>query len=662
MKYAEIVVSNRHFDDAFSYRIPEDMVDRLQRGCRVLVPFGTSNKNIEGYVVGFTDKPGIDEAKIKDIIRPMDDYPLLNDEMLQLAFWMKEKYYTSLYNCINCIAPAVVKPKIKPLPKNMSVAKAADYELTSQQREAIDRIICIYEDGSLKPVLLHGVTGSGKTEVYMSVISYVLKQGKQAIVLVPEISLTPQIISRFMSRFGDTAGVTHSRMSYGERYEQWRMAKKGEISIMIGPRSAVFTPFDNLGIIIIDEEQEHTYKSEISPKYSTSEVALRRCGMLVLGSATPSVNTYYEAAAGNMELIELTERVNRRMPDVHIADMRMELAEANTSVFAKGLKERIERSLIKKEQIILFLNRRGHSTFVSCRKCGHVMGCGQCNVNYTYHLNVDRLICHYCGKGEKNPDICPICGSKYIKYFGLGTQKLENEVKKEFPDAKLLRMDMDTTSKKNSHAKLIAEFASGGADILIGTQMIAKGLDFPNVSTVGIIAADISLNQGDFRSAEITYQLLTQVSGRAGRADVKGEVYIQTYNPEHYSIIYAQNSNYAEFYKHEILLRERMSYPPFSHIFNVLFISESEKNIIISLNKLLGLMRRFNKKGMFEMLGPAPAVISKIKNKYRWKLLVKCEEEEKLRLFVMYCIGKLKDYEDLTGITMNLAMDPMILD
>lgn len=546
-----------------------------------------------------------------------------------------------------------------------SVKRSAPFNPTDEQKVAIEFAKNKLYSEDKKPILIHGVTGSGKTEIYLQIIEEVLQNGKQAIVLVPEISLTPQTVNRFMQRFGKRVSVTHSRLSVAERFDQWKKAREGEISIMIGPRSAIFTPFSNLGLIIIDEEHEHTYKSETTPKYDAREVACelgRLCDALVVfGSATPDINSYYKTQIGEYDLVTIKNRVNNSFPEVNVVDMREELENGNKSIFSYDLLNAIEDNLLNGRQTILFLNRRGHSTFVSCRKCGYVMECQDCNVNYTYHISTNKLICHYCGKVAENPSKCPRCGSAYIKYFGAGTQKVEQETKKMFPEARVLRMDMDTTSGKNGHENIIKKFASGEADILIGTQMIAKGLDFPNVSVVGVIAADISLNAGDFKCAENTFQMLTQVSGRAGRAKVKGKVFIQTYNPEHYSIQFAKDNDYISFYNHEIEIRNQMTYPPFSNIFFIMFTSDNEKKVIVALNKLLDIMIKFNKNNQFDHIGPSPASISKIKNQYRWKIIVKGVIEKNLKNYVLYCLDRLRESHDLTGINVNITLNPMFI-
>lgn len=738
MKYAEVIVaiSNKNVDRIFHYKIPIEIKDKLIIGMRVVIPFGMGNKKSEGFVIGFSDNADVPDKKIKEILYIKDKYPLFDSVFVKLAFWMKEKYYSTLADCLKCIVPKVTAEKsiscfyinydnpdintliekyvkrgnqqskvieflqfyngtslnelkimlgvgdstIKTLEKNNVIVRhkkeslrntvniddavrTEPLNLTEEQNYAVNYLKGMLLSENKKTVLINGVTGSGKTEIYLQIIDEVIKNGKQAVVLVPEISLTPQTVQRFISRFGDKATVTHSRLSDGERFDQWKKALNGEISIMIGPRSALFTPFKNLGIIIIDEEHESTYKSEITPKYDSREVAEKISSLtgalVVLGSATPSVESFYYSQIGKYELITLKNRVNNSFPDVEIVDMREELADGNRSIFSRQLLNQLSKNIETNMQTILFLNRRGYSNFVSCRSCGYVMSCDDCNVNFTYHIDSDNLICHYCGKTQSNPAVCPQCGSQYIRYFGVGTQKIEEEVQKLFPVARVIRMDTDTTKKKNSHETILKKFAEGGADILIGTQMIAKGLDFPNVTLVGVIAADISINNGDYRSAETTFQLLTQVSGRAGRARDKGRVFIQTYNPTHYSIVFASQNNYNEFYEHEIALRKEMLYPPFSNIFFIMFTGEDERKVISKLYKLLDIMFFYNsKKKQFELLGPAPAFISKIKKNYRWRVIVKGIDENKLKNFVIYCIDKLKEKEEITGININITMNP----
>ncbi|MDR1914540.1 MAG: primosomal protein N' [Clostridiales bacterium] len=669
--FAEVTVSVSHkkLDKTFHYIVPEGLRQDLKTGMRVLVPFGTGNKHIQAYVTSLSQVAPARGIKFKSILSVCDDKPMFSDEALSLAAWMKEKYYATMSECLKCIMPAGADLRTNRRKKSDKTPKIPPASnpprLTSDQSRALGFILERI-DAPKRPILLSGVTGSGKTEVYLQVIETVLSRGKQAIVLVPEISLTPQTLNTFLQRFRELVTVTHSRLSKGERLEQWKKARDGQSSIMIGPRSAVFTPFPNLGVIIIDEEHEHTYKSEITPKYSAKEVAEERARltgtMLILGSATPSVSAFYRASMGELDLCVMRERVNHRPPDVNIVDMRNELALGNSSIFSKALLAAIMESLAANKQIILFLNRRGHSTFISCRRCGHVLRCDRCSVNYTFHAASENLMCHYCGKTVENPKLCPACGSRFVKYFGLGTQKVEEETRKLFPGVGILRMDLDTTRGKDGHEKILDIFRSGEASILIGTQMIAKGLDFPNVTVVGVMSADLSLNNGDFRAGETTFQLLTQVAGRAGRADFPGRVFIQTYTPEHYSLIYAKEQNYDLFYEHEITLRKQMNYPPFCHVFSVMFTCEQEKALIAALFNLVSVMRAFNRHGLFEILGPAPAQISKIHNRYRWKVLIKAQDETKLKNFALYCVDRLREHEDLSSFIIHLTMDPMVIE
>lgn len=537
----------------------------------------------------------------------------------------------------------------------------APFELSDEQTQAMDRLYTTLEKkpSGRAPVLIQGVTGSGKTELYIRTIQRVLEMGKQALVLVPEISLTPQTISAFTQRFGGVVTATHSRLSLGERYDQWKKARDGQVSVVIGPRSAIFTPFDNLGVIIIDEEHEHTYKSGTSPKYSTHAVAEHLAkltgAMVVMGSATPRLETFYKAQNGDYELITLNNRINNLQLTPRVVDMRAELAQGNKSIFSQDLYNALKKTIEKGEQAILFINRRGHSTFVSCRSCGHVCQCQNCSVNYTYHMHTGKMVCHYCAATAQNPKNCPTCGSVYIKYFGVGTQKIEEYLADEFPGVKTLRMDMDTTSKKNAHNNIIEQFANGQAQILIGTQMIAKGLNFPSVSLVGIVAADIALNTGEYAAAETAYQLITQVAGRAGRGAKVGEVIIQTYNPDHYAIEYAVQDNYIDFYDHEITIRKQMNYPPYTSVFEVMMVGTDEKRLIKTLHVLVAIMKQANRKGLCEVFGPAPCYVVKIKQNYRWKLLVKCADEDILSQYVHYCLDKLKKVEDMDGIRVGLT-------
>lgn len=455
--------------------------------------------------------------------------------------------------------------------------------LTSAQQHALDTICGGIEQGG-GVFLLHGVTGSGKTEVYMSAISRAIEDGGSAIVLVPEISLTPQTVNRFRSRFGDNVAVLHSRLSSGERYDEWRRIRLGYVKVVVGARSALFAPTENLRAVIIDEEHEPSYQSEITPRYNSVEAAVKRCALtgatLVLGSATPSLFDYYRAKRGRFTLIEMPERIsNIPMPRVEIADMRAEFMNGNTSIFSNALYDALNKCLKNGEQAILFVNRRGYSTFVSCRGCGYVFSCGECDVSMTYHKSENLLKCHYCGRSEPLGDVCPQCGKPYIKYFGIGTQQVEEQFAKYFPGYKSLRMDMDTTSVKNAHENILGAFERHEADVLIGTQMVAKGLDIPNVTLVGVIAADAMLHIPDFRSCERTFQLVTQVAGRAGRKEKQGTVIVQTYSPGHPAIQFASEHDYKGFYEYEIAQRRAALFPPYSIFIRALFCSSDEQSL-----------------------------------------------------------------------------------
>ena len=508
--------------------------------------------------------------------------------------------------------------------------------LNENQTQVVDRITEDMDSGHPKTYLLKGVTGSGKTEVYMELIAHVLAAGRQAIVLIPEIALTYQTVMRFYNRFGDRVSIMNSRLSQGERYDQYERAKAGEIDIMIGPRSALFTPFERLGLIIIDEEHENSYKSETSPRYHAREVAIERARInhaaVVLGSATPSIDSYYMAQTGRYQLLEMTQRVkNQALPTCEVVDLRQELRDGNRSILSKRLQELMEERLEKKQQTMLFLNRRGVSGFISCRACGYVVKCPHCDVSLSQHAG-GRMVCHYCGYEERQPKVCPSCGSKYLGGFKAGTQKIEMLVKQRFPQARVLRMDFDTTRTKDSYEKILQAFASQEADILIGTQMIVKGHDFPNVTLVGVLAADMSLHVADYHAAERTFQLLTQAVGRAGRGQLPGQAVIQTYDPEHFAIQTAKAQDYESFYQHEIAYRKMMHYPP---IWNMLLVHCMGKNEQITqqtaqlmADKLQSAIKRSNRPVL--LVGPADATIAKVNDIYRKVLYMKAADYQTL--------------------------------
>lgn len=510
--------------------------------------------------------------------------------------------------------------------------------LNDEQQFAAESFITDYDSGERGTYLLHGITGSGKTEVYMELMEHVLGQGKQVILLIPEIALTYQTVMRFYKRFGDEVSFINSRLSQGERYDQWERAMKGEISIMIGPRSALFTPFKNTGLIIIDEEHEGAYKSETSPRYHAREVAEQRarlCGAsLFLGSATPSLEAYTRAQSGEYKLLTLKKRAVKdgQLATAEIADLREELKSGNKSMFSRRLQELIKDRLEKKEQIMLFINRRGYANFVSCRSCGKAVKCPHCDVSLTLHKN-GQLVCHYCGYNLPLMKKCPSCGSPYIANFGVGTQKLETMTRSLFPEARILRMDADTTSKKGSHEEILAAFGEGEADILIGTQMIVKGHDFSAVTLVGIMAADLSLNTPDYRCGERTFELLTQAAGRAGRGSRPGNVVIQTYNPEHYSISTAVEQNYEAFYKQEMMYRRMMNYPPVCRMETILFASASEAVLNYCTSQCAKKAEDLLDHHV-QMIGPVNAPVYKVNDIYRKILYIKsinCDILDRIR-------------------------------
>ena len=513
--------------------------------------------------------------------------------------------------------------------------KSNKLQLTEQQSQALKKVEYVIDNQEYKQFLLYGVTGSGKTEIYLQLIDKVLKIGKNAIVLVPEISLTPQMLDRFISRFGkEEIAVLHSKLSIGERYDEWNRIKEGKAKIVIGARSAIFAPIENIGVIIIDEEHDASYKSETNPRYNAKEIAMiiarENRAPLVLGSATPDIITFYntkrkdENGENKTNLLQLTKRANNSaLPKVEIIDLKQELANGNRSMLSMELYTSIEENLKKKRQTILFLNRRGYSTFIMCRNCGYTVKCPHCNISMTYHSYEKKLKCHYCGYEENLIKICPECHSDKIRYFGTGTQRLESEVHKQFPEASTIRMDIDTVTKKDSYQKILDKFKNENIDILIGTQMVVKGHHFPNVTLVGVIAADGSLNIDDYRASERTFQILTQVAGRAGRENLPGKVIIQTYNPNNFSIICAQKQNYNMFYETEIELRKQLKYPPFCDIILIGFNSGKEEEIKrVSLFMYNELNSKLNK-NEFKIFKPMPCPIDKIQNRYRWRIIIK---------------------------------------
>ena len=681
-------------DRPFTYKVPEEFNNEIKIGQIVKVPFGKGNKTSEGFILNLKNDdnikfktkniaailvkdPVIDEDDInlieflreKTLCKYIDAFRLLIPVGIMKGAKAKKKKVIVLKNedLSNIKNPDGYKKNVEFFKTNSGkytkselinehsisqykLNKLIENEVLSIEEESVFRyndrvynkdsaktltieqenIIREYINSDDKMFLLKGVTGSGKTEVYMKLVERVLLEGKSAIILVPEIALTPQMIERFKGRFGVNVALFHSKLSDGERFDEWFRVKEGKAKVIVGARSAIFLPAKNLGLIIIDEEHENTYKSEQNPKYQTKEVAeylseLKGC-KVILGSATPSIETYYRALTGEMKLLELNSRVdNKPMPPMKVIDMRNELKGGNKSLFSRELFIAIQERLKRKEQIILFLNRRGFSTFVSCRSCGYVFKCDECDISMTYHKN-GLLICHYCGKTKREPRECPKCHSKYVKFFGAGTQRVEEEVKKYFNNAGILRMDVDTTRDKHSYERIYNTFKNGEADILIGTQMVSKGLDFKNVTLVGILAADMSINIPDYRAAERTFQIITQVAGRAGRGDKQGEVLIQTYTPQHYSLQYAVNYDYEGFYEKEFTVRAMMKYPPFGKLLLINGTSKKEELLKNFMHKITMMIKPLVENCLdIEILGPIPCMISKVKENYRWQIVIKGE-------------------------------------
>lgn len=639
MKYANLVIDNKsdQTDQLYTYGVKDD----AKIGSKVYVPFARSRNLREAYVVETDGHSGDGLGKRLRYIEKVDDDVSLSEEMIRTALWMKKRYICRLIDAVNCFTPVGEKAR-RGQRKNPFAEEKGEpssvKELTLQQAQILQRIGEAAKAKKHRRFLLHGVTGSGKTEIYIRAAQQVLEQGRNVIVLVPEIALTGQIIDRFIGRFGSgKVAVLHSKLSLGERYDQWKKVRDGcdgDGQIVIGARSAVFAPLENIGLIVIDEEHETTYKSDHTPKYDTIEVALKRVqdkdnnGILLLGSATPSVVSYQRAQEGIYELLELTERYNKVvLPEISIVDMREELKRGNRSIISSELCSKMKDTLEAGRQVILFLNRRGYSTFVSCRECGYVARCPGCGLSLTYHKAGGQAVCHYCGYHEPAPNKCPECGSKYIRYFGSGTEKLEEAVSDLFPEYAAERLDLDTVKRKGELTRKLKAFRSGKTQILIGTQIIAKGLDFRNIGLSGIVSADVSLNIPDFRSPERTFQLITQAAGRAGRGDSQGRVVIQTYSPEHYAVAFASQHDYKGFFETEKQLRAYMGYPPYSDLFQIVFTAKREdaaKDGAESwYERIRGRMAREDQEMVFP---PQQAYLGKIKDIYRYSMLIKCPQ------------------------------------
>ncbi len=655
----------------FHYSIPERLSKDAAVGKRVRVPF--QNRIEIGYIVGFAEKSEI--VEVKEVLELIDSEPIVNAEVLSLTKWIADSYFCSWGEAIAAAVPGGLKkgkadvkpgrrtrpeePRAEPVPASTNLA------LTEEQALALNEIGASIDKDEHKTFLLHGITASGKTEVYLQAIEWTLKKSRGAIVLVPEISLTPQTAERFVSRFGERVAVIHSALTASKRLSEWRKVRDGRAQIVVGARSAIFSPVKALGLIIVDEEHETSYKQDDVPRYHARDVAEARARLngcpLLLGSATPSLETYYKAKRGDYVLLELTKRIDdARLPKVKIVDMRLELAtRKRVAIFSKMLLDAIDRTVKSGNQVMIFLNRRGFSTFVNCKKCGFVLKCKRCDAVMVYHFQEKSVVCHYCNYTLTPPDICPACKSGYVRYFGLGTERVESELSHQFPGARIARMDSDTTAKRGSHERILGDFKSGAANVLVGTQMIAKGLDFPEVTLVGVVSADVSLNVPDFRASERTFNLITQVAGRAGRraGEGNGEVIVQTYVPGHYSILAASKHDYGQFYEQEIRARKELLFPPFVNLVKVMVRSRNDDRASRASAELAEQIQKVAPKSV-KLSGPAPAPVSRVRGYYRWNILLKGKVREELCVILRQALGMFKKP---SGVLIAVDVDPISL-
>lgn len=793
---AEVIVDvpTMQTDQPFTYEVPTELQTVIETGMRVEVPFGQGDRHIQGFVVGLSQGSRIDQP-LKPITRLLDLSPVVNEELLQLADYMKQTTFAFKITCLQTMLPSVMKaeyqkqivllddshqirsyfpesgvlswqeaetagllPRLKPLRsaavvevqylvKNKNKAKMIRYvqrqieptaipdivdqlrkgstrkaallhilsqeaylpvsfftengistavlnqgeaegwltfkeveayrdpfkdhdfqktsplELNTDQIKAVTAITAAVQNKQAATFLLEGITGSGKTEVYLQTIAQLLEQGKTAIMLVPEIALTPQMVERFKSRLGNAVAVLHSGLSQGEKYDEWRKIERGEAQVVVGARSAIFAPLKNIGVIIVDEEHEATYKQEEAPRYHARDLAIWRGSYhhcpVVLGSATPSLESRARAQKNVYQLLRLNQRAkaNAQLPTIDVVDMRTEFAQKQYQTFSRLLQEKIVDRLARKEQIVLLLNRRGYSSFVMCRDCGYVLPCPNCDISLTLHMDTKTMRCHYCGHEEHIPHRCPNCQADKIRYYGTGTQKVEEELHELFPEARVLRMDVDTTRKKGAHEKILTAFGEKKADILLGTQMIAKGLDFPDITLVGVLNADTALNLPDFRSSERTFQLLTQVSGRAGRAEKTGEVVIQTFNPEHYAIQLAQTQDYEDFYQKEMWVRHQSGYPPYFYTVKITCSHPEEQ---VAAQKMFAIARDLKQElsPQSVLLGPAPSAILRIKNRYYYQLIIKYKQEPQLPAMLTRLLDQ-SQIDQRKGLYVSIDQEPL---
>ena len=708
---AEVLLELEKLDKTFCYLIPKHLIKECQIGIRVLVSF--NNRTLQGFVINILNENKFD-YELKEIISLVDEKSILNEELLSLGKYISKKTLCTLTSAYQTMLPVALKAKVNnKINKKMVtyIRKVSDYTPKTIKEEAllnelnndisialankiskytVDKLLKLgvlekYEkevyridNTSLKledkrtltidqanvinkinldrftPYLLHGVTGSGKTEVYMQIINKVLSFNKQALVLVPEISLTPQLVDNFKKRFGEGIAVLHSGLSNGEKYDEWRKINNGEASIVIGARSAVFAPLSDIGVIIIDEEHSNTYKQENNPKYNAIDIAIFRSKYhncpVILGSATPSLESYTRAKTGVYELLEMKNRINKTMPKVTLVDMKHEIRN-NNKIFSNSLKTKINEKLNNNEQVIILLNRRGYTTISTCNSCGFTHKCPKCDIPLTYHMKSSRMHCHYCNYETYKLTMCPECKGRDISSYGMGTEKLEEEIKKEFENARVVRMDVDTTRSKSAHQKIIDDFKCEKYNVLIGTQMISKGLDFPKVTLVGVVNGDASLAIPDFRSGERTFQLLNQVSGRAGRGDLSGEVIIQGFNIDHYSLIFAKNNDYTSFYNEELRLRKILKYPPFYNLCLIKIQGIDEQLVKNESNKIIYYLKENLKDEI--ILGPSPSGVPKINNNYFYQIIIKYKDTNRIYPYLKFISDKYRKNKLIVSIDFN---------
>lgn len=709
------VLVEANINTTFTYYVPALLKDQVKIGKRVLVPFG--GRELEGFIMGIHNQEDL-EFEPKEIIRIIDENPVLNEEMIDLGNYMSEYYFAPLIKCYQAMLPVALKAKNKPkvgkkkesylvlnkgidhssvksekqrqiievlkkeikIRKNLILDKYSlkvllEKGIVQEEKEEVYRlredivsrenpiltddqknaITSILEDDR-RITLIRGVTGSGKTEVYMALIEHALQNKKTAIMLVPEISLTTQLIEHFSSRFGNNIAILHSGLSDGEKYDEWRRIEKGEASIVIGARSAIFAPLKHIGFIIIDEEHETTYKQDHEPMYHVLDIAVKRTethhAKIILGSATPSMESYARAKKGYYQLVELEKRINQQpLPQVTIVSMEEEMKRGNR-IFSSKLIEGIEQAIARKEQVILLLNRRGYSSVLTCQECGHTFKCPNCDITLTFHKTSGMLRCHYCGYANKRHEICPKCKSTHLRSYGLGTEKVEEELKKKLEGVRVIRMDLDTTTTKGAHGKIIHAFNEGKYDVLLGTQMIAKGLNFKKVTLVGVIDADMGLNIPDFRSGERTFSLLSQVAGRSGRDELIGEVIFQTFNKDHYVLEKAKAHDYLGFYNHELSIRKKLNYPPFCFVALIKIMTKDYEKGWIESRKIGEYLRR--ELPNLQVLGPTIGSISKINNVNHFQCMIKYKNREDVLRALKYIWNLYQTRKDIkVEIDMN---------